>query len=656
MKKFILLIVLILAGCVTQEVRKTPAPQASAAAVKEFREAMSFYKAKKLGPALKKFTGFIQRYPQTGLTDDAQFYAGQIYYDQGDYQRAAHFWTAIVDSQMTSEFYERALIGAGQAQTQSGHYDEALALLSRFKIKEDSDKELAARVLELSGKLKLQKGDALGALQDILGAGDLKQKPQEKQNLMTEAIEIINGNLSQKQLEDIISSATFQSVELPARYRLSVLLYDQKSWSSARKEFSNISDKFPNTDFSQRAQQYIAIIDARERTEASTIGVILPLSGKYAPMGYKTLRGVQMGLGLFGKSRTSPMKLAIIDSEGNPDVARRGVERLVSEDHVIAIIGDIISKTAQAVASKSQELGVPCLTLSQKQGLNDIGDFVFRNTLTPDMQMQALVDLAMVQRGFKKFAIIYPNDSYGTEYATVFWDHVLLRGGQITAAQTYQPDETDFRTVVQRLVGTFYKDEDRGKEWQLRLTAWQKDQATKAAREKPPKDLLPPVVDFDAVFIPDSPKAIGQIGPMLAYNDVENIPLIGTNLWNTPQIVTRGGKFVENSLFIDGFFAEDPNPQMKKFSGEFQSIFGYKPDVFEAQGYDSAQLLYQVIRSYNFSINRVSLRDRLATAINIPGATGPLKISPQREVEKSLIPLTVTKGRIVKVGTEGVSR
>ena len=236
-----------------------------------------------------------------------------------------------------------------------------------------------------------------------------------------------------------------------------------------------------------------------------------------------------MGVGLFGAAGATPLKLAIIDSEGNPDVARRGVERLVSEDHAIAIIGDLISKTAQAVATKSQELGVPCLTLSQKQGLTEIGDFVFRNNSTPDAQMRSLVDIAMGSLGYKRFAIIYPNEGYGTTYANLFWDHVLLRGGQITAAQTYEPGETDFRDVVQRLAGTYYSEEDRGKELALRLVEWNKLQAERAKggldengkklpppEKTPPKDLLPPVADFDAIFIPlMTPRPSGKSPPCL---------------------------------------------------------------------------------------------------------------------------------------------
>src|SRR6185369_3531304 len=118
--------------------------------------------------------------------------------------------------------------------------------------------------------------------------------------------------------------------------------------------------------------------------------------------------------------------------------------------------GSLLSKTALPLAAKAQELGVPSIGLSQKAGLTEIGDKVFRNALTSEMQVREVVRVAMDELGLKKFAILFPNDPYGVEYANIFWDEVLARGGSVQAAQTYNPKDTDFRGVIQRLVGTYY--------------------------------------------------------------------------------------------------------------------------------------------------------------------------------------------------------
>lgn len=205
-----------------------------------------------------------------------------------------------------------------------------------------------------------------------------------------------------------------------------------------------------------------------------------------------------MGLGLHVPG--SGFKLAVMDSEGNPDSARRGVERLVKEDNVIAVVGSLLSKTAPAVAAKSDELGVPSIALSQRAGLTEIGPTVFRNSLTSEMQIRHLVRTAMEDMGMKKFAVLYPNDQYGAEFTNIFWDEVLARGGQITAIQNYSTKETDFRLVIQRLVGTYYG-EARQDEFNIRLKELKHSDKKRSVRKDNTETVLPPITDFDGIFI-----------------------------------------------------------------------------------------------------------------------------------------------------------
>jgi hypothetical protein len=66
------------------------------------------------------------------------------------------------------------------------------------------------------------------------------------------------------------------------------------------------------------------------------------------------------------------------------------------------------------------------------------------------------------------------------------------------------------------------------------------------------ENILDPVVDFDAVFIPDSAKAAGQIAAMFAFNDVGRLKYLGPNLWNTSDLGRRFGNYAEQIIFADG--------------------------------------------------------------------------------------------------------
>lgn len=637
---------LILSCSTTPE--KQPPQVATAKQVKDFKAAEKSYKAGKLDLALKEFQKFAQMYPGSDLQDEARYYEAQIYYSKGDYASASKSWMAIVDSPYKSNLYGRSYLGALSSLTQLGESEKALTLIRNYSPELAADPKSSTGIYELSAKLKLQRADSMGALSDLIDAMNFAQESSEKSRLLGRAAGIVDTTLSPDQLNEVVSGSKFFPIRLNARYRLATFLFEKKDWDGARRQFKDVMDSYPDSGQARQAQSYLSLIESQQRVDSHTIGVILPLSGKFSQTGYKTLRGLQLGLGLLDPKQQSPFKLAIIDSGGSPELARRGVERLVREDNVVAIIGDVLSKPGMAVASKAQELGVPNISLAQKKEITEAGEFVFRNALTPEIETGLLVAYAMSTKNIRRFAVAFPNDSYGVEYANAFWEQVLARGGEVTAAQPYKPEETDFRQVVRRMVGTFYK-EDRDNELQLRIKEWKKKNKAISERNDPPDDILPPQVDFDAVFVPDSPSKAGQFAAMLAYNDVQGVSLLGTNAWNTSEFVERAGKLSEGALFMHQFFSPDPGPVAEKFSKRFQNQFGYAPKTFEALGYDSALLVAEVLRSSDFSLTRGSLRDRLIGARIEAGSTGPVTINLRRDFEKPLTPLTVKDGKIVKL-------
>ncbi|KHD87287.1 MAG: branched-chain amino acid ABC transporter substrate-binding protein [Bdellovibrio sp. ArHS] len=458
------------------------------------------------------------------------------------------------------------------------------------------------------------------------------------------AIDIVENKLNEDQLEEVADGSDFGYLRAHAMYRLGELALDKKDTSAAKKYFSAVNDFVPGTDQAIRAQEMIQQLDASKNVHTETVGVILPLSGKNAPVGQRALRGLEMGLGLHIPG--SGFKLAVMDSEGNPDSARRGVERLVKEDNVIAIVGSLLSKTAPAVAAKSDELGVPTVALSQRSGLTEIGPTVFRNSLTSGMQVRALVRTAMENLGMKKFAILYPNDAYGVEFTNIFWDEVLARGGQITAVQNYSTKETDFRLVIQRLVGTYFG-EARQDEFNLRLKELQHSDKKRSVRQSNLENVLPPIADFDAIFIPDSVKAMGQISAMLSYNDVKNVKLMGTNLWNTKDVARRAGNFSNNLLFVDSL---TPTAQDKsRFVAEYRALYNEDPSLIEVQAYDAGLILRQLIVAGADS--REKLTEKLSQLNRFPGALGALSMNSEREIERPVTALTVEKGEVIPFKT-----
>ncbi len=634
-----------LMSCQSAPTRRQPT-KAPPVVEKDFKQARTALDKGDQKTALTRLKKITTTSPESDLADDAAMMMGQIFERDQQWNDALKAYLTVANSEIASPHEGEALIRAARINLRFSKFTEVADLTEKIRRSSTATPAQKLDAEELRGEALLAENKVLAAIELYVTLVDQTPDERRKEKYRVAAQDLLDTRLSEDDVREVADRSAFGFLRPTAKYRMGLSFADQRQLSKARSAFQDVISMVPGTELAERATNFITQIDSRSRVNSQMIGAILPLSGKQQSVGYRALRGLQLGLGIYGPSKkNSGFKLAVIDSEGNGDIARRGVERLVIEDNAIAVVGGLLSKTASAEASKAQEFGIPAMMMGQKAGLTEIGDFVFRNALTSQMQAERLAAVAIENLGLKRFAILFPNDPYGTEFANFFWDAVRIRGGSITAVQSYDPKETDFRTYVQRLVGNYYV-EDRSNEYNLRYRQYLEKNPKRNSRQGAiaPEEILPPIVDFDALFIPDSAKAAGQIAPMLAYNDVDNLRLLGTNLWNNPNFVSRGQKFVENAIIVDGLYTGDKSFQASQFVREFKETFGEEPGMIEAQAYDSGLLLRQMIGSGAGS--RVELQEKLAGVRAFPGAFGPLDMSAARELQRPISVLTVKSAKL----------
>lgn len=631
----------ILASCSlpSRKVEPSQAPPQAKSQLKQIER-----DAQRIDPreSIRRLQTFVRSHPDTDAFLEAYILKGQLYYDLSDYQNSYRAFISVVDSNYLSPREVEASVGAAKALYKLGRFDEALGLTQRSLRSSSLSQDILTSIYSLRYSILSQTGDRLDALQALTFLASNIDDESTRERFRLRALEFVDSSLTDQELERVALNSRYGFLRPHALYRIGNSSFEQKEYSRAERFLNLARSLAPESDIAYNAEQILQQIEARRRVSPMTVGAVLPLTGRHANVANRTLRGLQLGLGIYG-SNPSDFTLAVLDSEGNPDTARRAVERLVIEDSIIALTGDIISRTAEAVAQKADELGVPVIGLSQRAGLTNVGNYVFRNALTSHAQIQELVRSAMEDYGMRRFAVIFPNDPYGIEYTNIFWDEVLKRGGEITAAQQYSSQETDFNNLVQRLIGTFYI-ETRQSEYEHHLREWYARQRTITSRTRPPDDLLKPIVNFEAVFIPDNVRAMGQLASMLVYHDVRDVRLLGTNLWNNPELISRGTRLVENALFVDVEASMVNNPQYLQFRREFVSVFGEEPSLFEAQGYDTGLLLRELITSGNRS--RVALRSSLQRVRRFDATVGTMHVNDSREFTRPLAILTVKDGQI----------
>lgn len=641
----VLLLLALGSACAPQKIAVGTAPAKPVVAVtapeKAFARAEKLYADKAYSEAAAGYLDFAATYPEHARVVAALMKAGSAYFMLGDYERARRTYR-----QLEMDYPDTAAAMAARVETVLTYYYEGQfeeLLLQAGAILED------AVPLPLQLKLYAILGDAYMAL----------DAPVDAAYAYTRAYEIAQGKAGDELYERIKSA--LRLMERPQVDALTVRLENP-----------------------ELQQMVVELADALIYNRF-TVGCLLPLSGRYAVYGQRALNGIQLALNRSTAARNNPhLEIIIKDTRSDPVTAVQAVGDLY-DSGVAAIIGPIV--TAEPAARTAQERHLPIVTFTQKEHITDIGDFVFRNFFTPGMQVRAIVEHAATNLQARRFAILYPDEKYGRTFMNLFWDEVIRQNGQVVAIESYDVKTVDFAEPIKKLVGLHYpipqdiqaraeriwppfnkarKGGCQGLEklpglmypLPAELACWKNS----AADEVP--DCLPEaapelkaaaepesIVDFDAIFIPDAPNKAGLILPQLAFYDISDVTLMGTNLWSSKTLIEMSRDHANGAILPDGFYAGSSKPPTRQFVAAYQAAFTDSPGYIEAIGYDTARLLLGLINRPDVR-SRTELRDELLRVADFKGATGETAFDYNGDVHKPLFLIQVKGSRFVEIGSE----
>ena len=142
---------------------------------------------------------------------------------------------------------------------------------------------------------------------------------------------------------------------------------------------------------------------------AGKVGVLLPLTGEYGQPGTHMKEAIQLANDRSGKG----LQLVFVDTAGSPEKAVAALDDLVLKQGVVALLGPVLKPEVEAVAAAAVAYEVPLVALSQYVEPTKLGDTVFNGALTLDKQVAALLDYGGKNRGYSKYAVLFPKNSYG---------------------------------------------------------------------------------------------------------------------------------------------------------------------------------------------------------------------------------------------------
>ncbi len=375
-------------------------------------------------------------------------------------------------------------------------------------------------------------------------------------------------------------------------------------------------------------------------TVAGKVGVLLPASGDYGPAAAQLRQVVQLA----NVEAGSPIELVFGDTLGTTEGTAAEIERLVIDEGCVAILGPLLKQNGDEAARRAQALRTPLLTFTQGGDPTSAGSFAFRGFMTLSHQVEALLNHSFEQEGHQRYAVLHPENGYGERAADLFTASVTKRGGTITQIVSYSTDTTDFRATAQEITGKNIV----GREQELQALK----REAKRRDEDPKRVMLPPVFEYEAIFIPDNHRRLVLVSSALAYEelpvgsfkqheDETPVQLLGLNAWNNPQLVSHGGRYVQNSAFVDAFWVYTDDDTIKDFNAVFEGTVERSPRVIDALTWDATRLITAAV--LQGGDDREAIRSAMSEVEIDDPVAGGKRLNEDREVDRQFHVLTIGK-------------
>jgi len=278
------------------------------------------------------------------------------------------------------------------------------------------------------------------------------------------------------------------------------------------------------------------------------IALLLPLSGRAAPIGQSLQQAAEMALFDTGAKE---LALAAYDSGETADTAVEAYRKARTEGAAL-VLGPLFGTSATALAPLVSQGGANVISFSNDEQAAQRGVWIMGIAAPP--QVRRVVDYA-VDSGVRRFAAFAPQTSYGQQMVQTMESQVTLRGGKVAAVELFDANSADLNTPARRLA-----EASRGE-------------------------------DKLAVLVPVAPPRLSAALAALAAAGVDNksVQLIGTGVWDIPNI--------GQEVMLRGAWYAAPDPAKRAdFERRFLSTYGRPPHRLATLAYDGVSLAGHLAR------------------------------------------------------------
>src|SRR5206468_272984 len=301
------------------------------------------------------------------------------------------------------------------------------------------------------------------------------------------------------------------------------------------------------------------------------------------------------------------------------------VKKVINQDRVIAVIGEVASSRSLAGGPICQEAGVPMISPSSTNPeVTKKGDFIFRMCFLDDFQGWVMAKFVAEDLKLKKVAVRKDVKSdYSVGLANYFTQAFQSMGGTVVLETSYSAGDADFRAALTSI------------------------------KAKSPQ----------AVIVPGYYTEAGQIARQARELGLK-VPLVGGDGWESEKLIEIGGEAMNGCFYSNHWALDAPDPKLQAFLKEYREKFTGDPDAIGGLAYDAANVLFQSIDQLaaqdpkafaGLSSSKAGtderkaadrkLRDLIAATAQYPGVTGIITLDANRDASKPAVIIEIKDGK-----------
>lgn len=344
------------------------------------------------------------------------------------------------------------------------------------------------------------------------------------------------------------------------------------------------------------------------------IGAYNSMTGSEATFGQSTYNGVLLareeleakGWLKAGPAAGRPIEIINYDTAGKTQDAGTAVTRLITEDQVIAVVGEVASSLSIAGGRVAQQLGVPMITPSSTNAqVTQIGDMIFRVCFIDAFQGFVAAKFLRETLGMERVAVLFDQaQAYSKGLKDDFVRAFRELGGTIVAEQAFTGGDQDFTAQLTTIRSAFPQ----------------------------------------AIYVPGYYTDVGNIAIQARRLGIpKDVPLIGGDGWDSIKLAEIGGDAIEGSYYSNHYSPDQPTPEVTAFVEKYRQRFGQVPDGLAALGYDAANLLFDAM-SRARSLEGADLASAIGASRDFKGVTGTITIDAQRNASKAAVVVQMRNG------------